>query len=254
MVTAHSQALSGLTARTTYHFRTLSKDTAGNLASSPDYTFTTNTAPINTGLVLAYTFDEGAGSTVEDSSGNSNSGTLFNCAWTSRGKYGNALLFDTRERYVSAPASGLPAMNSPQTVAFWYYPNNKTSLTRPVVSLVNDLERVSVQVGYQSSKLGVWQNPGSWLVVGNQPSSKTWHYIAYTYDGITHRLYVDGIQVSSSTVAPSKTPITGLLIGKTITASAYLNGVLDELRIYNRALSQTEIYTLRELSIASSLP
>jgi hypothetical protein len=145
-------------------------------------------------------------------------------------------------------------MNSPQTVAYWFYAKSNNSLTRPVVSLVNESEQVSTQVGYQSSNLGVWQNPGSWLVAGVRPSAKEWHYYAYTYDGATHRLYIDGQQVSSSTVAPSGATITGLLIGKMIGASAYLHGILDELRIYNRALSQTEVQTLMTLAIANPLP
>ena len=46
MVTSHSQALSGLTANTLYHYRVKSKDAAGNLATSADFTFTTRAPPI----------------------------------------------------------------------------------------------------------------------------------------------------------------------------------------------------------------
>src|SRR5204862_1438779 len=66
------------------------RDAAGNQTTSSAVTITvSNTAP--TGLVAAYNFNEGTGSTVTDASGNNNTGTLANATWTTNGKYGNAL-------------------------------------------------------------------------------------------------------------------------------------------------------------------
>ena len=80
MVTSHSQMLSGLSANTTYHYRVKSKDAAGNLATSPDYTFKTAAAPDTTppvirgvtssqitafGATISGTTDEAANSRVE---------------------------------------------------------------------------------------------------------------------------------------------------------------------------------------------
>ncbi len=53
MVVSHSQALSGLTASTLYHYRVKSRDAAGNLATSTDFTFTTSTAPDVTAPVIS---------------------------------------------------------------------------------------------------------------------------------------------------------------------------------------------------------
>ena len=142
-------------------------------------------------------------------------------------------------------------MNTSQTIAYWFYENSKTSQTRPVVSLVNDSENASTQAGFKGSKAGVWQNPGSWLTPCSQPSPKTWHHYAYTYDGQTHVFYIDGKQVSSSTIAPSAAATNRLLIGKMIGASDFLMGILDELRIYNRALSQAEVTTLMTLAVGN---
>ncbi len=80
MVTSHSQGLSGLTASTLYHYRVKSKDAAGNLAISGDYTFSTTATPdtelpaitdvassglSSTGAIITWTTDEAADSQVE---------------------------------------------------------------------------------------------------------------------------------------------------------------------------------------------
>src|SRR5262249_23582181 len=72
---AHSQALTGLSPNTLYHYRAHSRDAAGNAAVSSDFTFTTASA--TQGMVAAYGFSESAGSTTTDSSGNNNTGTLL---------------------------------------------------------------------------------------------------------------------------------------------------------------------------------
>jgi hypothetical protein len=59
MVTSHSQSLTGLTLSTSYHFRVNSKDAAGNLATSGDYTFTTNSNPYPQPTSLSYSASSG---------------------------------------------------------------------------------------------------------------------------------------------------------------------------------------------------
>jgi len=241
-VTAHSQALSGLTANTTYHFRVKSKDAAGNLATSADFTFKT-ISPLNVGLVAAYNFDEGAGLTTADYSGNSNTGTLVNASWT-KGKAGNALSFNGNNSYATTPGAALPAMNTALSIAYWLSTNSKPTSLQPVVSLGNDVQQMSIQAGYRDSKIGVWQNPGSWLVTSTPPSARAWHHVAYTYDGQIHRLYVDGVEVSTSTITPSAAVSTNLQIGRILNGSDFLKASLDELRVYNRALTAAEIQSL----------
>src|SRR4029077_11454783 len=66
------------------------RDAAGNTGTA---TLTvTYTAP--SGLVAAYAFNEGSGTEVFDLSGNNNAGAVNGAAWTSQGKFGNALVFD----------------------------------------------------------------------------------------------------------------------------------------------------------------
>ena len=72
----------------------------------------------------------------------------------------------------------------------------------------------------------------------------TWTHLAATYDGATMRLYVNGVQVASraqtGTIATSTNP---LQIGGDSLYGQYFAGMIDEVRVYNRALSVTEIQT-----------
>ncbi len=251
---AHSQDLSGLAANSTYHLRVKSRDAAGNLTISADFTFTTtNPIDITTGLVAAYGFDEGAGTTTSDASGSANTGTLNNASWTSNSKFGKALLFGGSQSYVSAPASRVPATNNPQTIAYWAYLTSKTSATQAVITLPDANKTTGNEPGLKTSKVGVWQHGSSWLVSASQRAAKEWHHYAYTFDGQTHRLYIDGVQASSSTIVPSAVTADSIQIGRWIGGSEYFKGVLDEIRIYARALNQTEIAAVMSRPISTAL-
>jgi hypothetical protein len=71
-----------------------------------------------------------------------------------------------------------------------------------------------------------------------------WTHVALTYDGAMLRLYVNGVQVASGAQAGSlQTPATPLRIGGNVPYGEYFEGLIDEVRVYNRALSATEIQT-----------
>ena len=62
-----------------------------------------------TGLVAAYGFDEGSGTTVADASGNGHTGTITAATWAATGKYGKALQFNGIKRARHGPRRGLAA-------------------------------------------------------------------------------------------------------------------------------------------------
>ena len=70
----------------------------------------------------------------------------------------------------------------------------------------------------------------------------TWTFLTATYDGATLRLYVNGTQVSSKAVTGSMPNSSGVLrIGGNSVWGEYFAGLIDNIRVYNRALSVTEI-------------
>jgi len=205
---------------------------------------TTAAIDIQSGLVAAYGFDEGAGATAGDSSGNQRTGQLNRVNWTATAVSGNALSFDGKKSYISIPAAGLPSNGASQTLSFWIYLNSRATNTQSVLSLINEADQVLTQVGYKNSLMGVWQRGGSWLTIAVQPVPQAWRFIAYTYDGRTHRFYIDGKEVSNSTIAPKTAQVLSCEIGRAGRVGEYYKGMLDELRMYNRALSPSEIEAL----------
>ena len=105
-------------------------DGAGNsTAASLDVTYT---PPVGGGLVAAYGFDDGAGATVTDHSGNSNMGTIDGATWTA-GLYGGALSFDGVDDRVLVDASSSLDLGSAMTLEAWVQPAATQSSWRTVI-------------------------------------------------------------------------------------------------------------------------
>src|SRR6185503_7194190 len=96
-------------------------------------TFVPTSGPATAGLVAAFSFDEGSGSTVTDLSGSGNSGTAANTTWTTAGKYGKALSFNgTSARVTIADAASLH-LTSAMTLEAWVNPTTVNSNWRDVI-------------------------------------------------------------------------------------------------------------------------
>ena len=74
------------------------------------------------GLVAAYSFDEGTGTTVKDSSGNANNGTIGSATWSPYGRYGSALMFDGATAFVTVYDSTSLHLTSGMTLEAWVNP------------------------------------------------------------------------------------------------------------------------------------
>lgn len=113
-----------------------------------------------------------------------------------------------------------------------------------VLSITNDANHSGVQPGFRNGQFGVWQYGGTFLVTAAPPSNGTWHHVAYTFDGTTHRLYVDGSLKGSATTTPQTAIPTKLEIGRWTGGNEWLRGKLDDIRLYARALNPTEVTAL----------
>jgi hypothetical protein len=82
----------------------------------------------------------------------------------------------------------------------------------------------------------------NYVVISPRPSTGIWHFYVYTFDGSYLKAYLDGVMVSSVTQTISmKVDTNPVRIGG---GNVYFNGTIDEVRLYNRALSDTEIKAL----------
>jgi hypothetical protein len=93
----------------------------------------------STGLVASYAFSEGSGTTVADSSGNGNNGTISGATWTTAGKYGSALSFNgTSSRVVINDSSSLH-LSSGMTLEAWVSPTSAPTFWQDVIYKQSDI-------------------------------------------------------------------------------------------------------------------
>jgi len=212
------------------------------------------------GLVAAYAFDEGAGATATDLSGNNNTGTLHGgVAWTAQGRLGSALLF-RGSGMVTVPHSASLALTSGMTIEAWVYPTTvPTHWMTAVLKENGDEPAYALFGGSPSGRPGARYTAASHAANAvNGPgilAAETWAHLATTFDGTTLRLYVDGVQVASRPGAGSIISSTGALrIGGSRPGLQGFRGRIDEVRVYNRALSAAEIQTDMVRPIKSGTP
>jgi Concanavalin A-like lectin/glucanases superfamily/Domain of unknown function (DUF1929)/Bacterial Ig domain/Kelch motif len=195
------------------------------------------------GLVAAYAFDEGAGTTVIDYSGNDNTGTLSGgVAWTPQGRLGGALVFHG-SAMVTVPNSASLALTDGMTLEAWVYPTaTPTTWTAAVVKEQAYALHAGSPTGRPGARFSIPGN-GERIVNGRgMLPPDTWTHLAATFDGASLRLYVNGSQVASTVGAGPIVGSTGALhIGGHGVLREFFRGRIDEVRVYNRALSAAEI-------------
>jgi hypothetical protein len=210
-------------------------------------------------LVLAMSMNENSGATVSDSSGQANHGTITEATWTASGKYGAALTFDGLNDWVTVADAPSLHLTTGITMSAWIFPtalNGGTSNGWRTVASKESSPANSYEF-YANSSTPV---PRGYISVGGeyrsvagtiQLSLNVWSHLAFTYDGVNLRLYVDGAQVGVTAATGTALVGTGpLRIGGNLTWSEFFAGRIDELRIYDRALTPTEIVTDRDTPIS----
>ena len=233
---------SGLSPQTTYTYSVSAYDAAGNVSAlSAPVSATTPAAPPPSAPVAAYSFSEGTGTTGGDASGYGNTGTVSNTTWTTSGKYGSALVFNGSSARVTIPHSASLALTTGMTLEAWVYPTNVSAAWRDVIMKGSD-EYYLEATSSSGPPAVAGSNLGGSLIGSAALPINTWSHLAGTYDGTTLRLYVNGVQVASRAQTGSIATTTNpLQIGGDSFFGQYFQGTIDEVRIYNRALTATEI-------------
>ncbi|HMC21354.1 MAG TPA: Ig-like domain-containing protein, partial [Thermoanaerobaculia bacterium] len=265
---ATSYSDTGLSPSTTYTYTVSAYDVAGNnSAQCPGVMATTQAAPPpppppTNGIIAFLHLDENAGSTVfNDATGSANNGS---CSGTGcptsgvAGKVGHGLSFDGVSDLVTITHNnGLNAF--PLTVSTWF----KTNSTTGVVGLVNKY------VGGSYNGYNVFLNNGNvcaWYLkdASNYAydgsgctfniagyNNNAWHQVVYVVDSSGGKLYLDGVQkgttVAWTGVAGVATTTQDIHLGHypgAFGGAEYFLGSLDEVRIYNTALTASDVTNL----------
>lgn len=199
-------------------------------------------------LRASWHLDENSGNTVGDSSGNSNNGNKSGATWTGTSVYGYALSFDGNDYVDFGSPSSLNAVSG-MSVSAWVRAN----------SLAGSGQFNYVVAKEQSDWVWILRYDGSlskysFYVKASTDcgasasmsfSTSVWYHLVGTYDGSSIKIYVNGTEKGSSgcsgTIAQSSDKVTMGASYWTSSWQRYFNGVIDEVMIFNRSLTQNEI-------------
>lgn len=197
------------------------------------------------GLVAAYNFDAITNSLITDNSGSGNNGIANGPTLTTAGRYGNALIFDGINDLVTVNDSASLDLSTGFTMEAWFKPLviKRSSLLFKEQATTGSVYNL---YGYEDADKAVSAfNDGvseHFVSTYNPMPINKWTHLASTYDGVTLRMYRNGNNVFSRKVTGTVKQSNGVLqIGGNKVWGEYFNGHLDDVRIYNRALTQLEI-------------
>ncbi len=216
----------------------------GSLSLNPSITQNTNQqaqvlSAIDQGLVANLSFDN---SSVTDTSGNGNNGTWTGTPSFGAGKIGNGSASFTGSNYVSINSKVYSLSGG--TVAFWFKKNaNGTMLTGSYGGTGN--QRAPTLSITPTGTLA-WEFGSSWPNNLSTTIDSNWHHVAMTYDGSFNvKVYLDGSLVGSGTSVTPGDFYSQVHIGHYGNyGSNFANASIDDFRIYNKVLAQSDISAL----------
>ncbi|MHB9019585.1 MAG: LamG-like jellyroll fold domain-containing protein [Minisyncoccota bacterium] len=213
----------------------------------------TNMVDINSGLVGYWKFDEGSGSIATDFSGNNYTGTLTNSPTREVSKdckWGGCLSFDGLDDYVVSPDVSNGFDVNYATISGWMYKtanaaDHHTVMSRNSNSFIINFYGSTFETYFFTSG-GTCYNSG----ISYTQYLNGWHHFAASYNGSESKLYIDGALVKTQTGCSGflNTSSEGVYIGTRGSVSGRLAAKLDDVRIYNRALADSEISRLYNMN------
>jgi prepilin-type N-terminal cleavage/methylation domain-containing protein len=209
-------------------------------------------------LAAYWRLDEGSGTIVSDSSGNNNNGTLVNMEtpddWVS-GFIGNALLFDGNKEYITVPNSSSLDIGGELTISLWLKPSvDSSNFHNSWNFFIYHRNSLKYETGFYNTggpRFKPYNESGdnfdfspslSW-------SAGTWYNVIYKRQGALLEIYVDGILEDSRNdfTGNLRTGGTEVRIGGAGSSNSGFIGTIDEVAIWNRALTASEISQIQDM-------
>lgn len=200
-----------------------------------------------TGPIAAYSFNDNSGTTAADASGNGRDAAISGATWTAAGRFNGALAFDGVDDWVTVPEDPALNLTTGMTVEAWVYPTALSGYRSVVLREVPGGLAYGLYANDDAPRPAIWIKADGTDVEAawtSPLSLDNWAHLAATYDGTTLRLFLNGTPVGSYAVSTTLSDASGVLrFGGNAVWGEYFSGRLDEIRIYDRALSVAEILT-----------
>lgn len=214
-------------------------------------TYTNTSCSVTSTPMSKWSFDEGSGCVANDLYG-TNSGILgTNCptispSWVT-GKIGNALSFNGISNNVSINNSANLNFTTSMSVSAWikWTINPTTGVAYANIVNKNNDNQYRLQHNITNSKFefGVKANSGSSYVTSTTtPLVGVWYHLVGTWDGNFIKIYVNGaLEQTGARAGTMPSSTKPLKIGSFSDDYRYFNGIIDEVSLWDRALSQEEV-------------
>jgi len=223
-------------------------------------------ADLKDGLVLYFSFDEGAGKTALDQSGNKHDGSIKGATWTN-GKFGKALDFNGSDNFVEVPFDDDFAITEGITLGAWVtanvpFPINWKGIINACKSTYGPyLLQTGANAAAPQGEMGLYVSSAWTWAQTLSPLDKDFHHLVGTYDpDDSYTMYYDG----EENVGPKSGAVTGsidldqgkegVVIGHNYGyADRWWDGIIDEVVIYNRPLTADEVVELFKAPLSTYL-
>jgi len=199
------------------------------------------------GLVAYWPFDEGAGTTAADMSGNGNDGVVEGGATWIEGPLGAALQFNGSDAYVRAPY--IPLNGISHTVAMWVN-SPRTGGDQMVVFAQVQTNSQNLSLHYRvynngTVRMGFYSND---IDASGVLEADIWTHIAFVYDADSksQMIYINGVQAAQRNAPEHFLGNTGdTRIGQW-NNNQWFNGMIDDVQVYQAALTEAEILSIMD--------
>ncbi len=195
-------------------------------------------------LVGWWRFDEGSGTVANDSSGNGNDGTFNGDPQWAAGMLGGALEFNGTDDYVEVPDNESLHLWERFTLAAWIYQVESSSSR-----IIDKIGAGTANGPHLDTHPGTTLRSCSGTCVSTAAdyTLEEWHHVAVTFDEGDVKLYIDGsIEGEGSAPSPLAGNSLSLRIGADSDGQSLFHGLIDDVRVYNRALTEAEILAAME--------
>ena len=229
----------------------------GLVASTHSASAATPAGSTLTGLAAYWSFDSSTNFNVPDVGGS----TLTKgngASWTASGKFGGALSLNgsSQSLYDLSSPAYLPVGNSSYTQSVWFRPsvvNNGGLMGWGSYGSTKRTNALRMSGAGSGGFYNYWWDVDLYCSPSSCPlSSNTWYHVVTTYDGTTRSLYLNGVLKASDTNrGPNNATAAEFHIGKTCCAE-YFTGLIDDVAIYNRALTESEVADLANSAVPTN--